>query len=88
MIFTNPIEIVKIRLQVQGETAKLVAGYVPKSALSIVKDLGFSGLYKGAAACLLRYRDKKMFHFYILKRCSIFCDLLSYLCCTEEPIRK
>lgn len=50
MIFTNPIEIVKIRLQVAGEvvTAKRVG------AVSVIRDLGFFGLYKGAKACLLR----------------------------------
>jgi solute carrier family 25 aspartate/glutamate transporter 12/13 len=54
VIFTNPIEIVKIRLQIQGETARIVEGYKPKSALTIVKELGIPGLYKGAPACLLR----------------------------------
>lgn len=54
VIFTNPIEIIKIRLQIQGETAKLVADYKPKSALTILKELGFFGLYRGASACLLR----------------------------------
>jgi len=54
VIFTNPIEIVKIRLQIQGETAKLEKEFKPKSALQICKDLGFVGLYKGASACLLR----------------------------------
>eukprot|EP01126_Amoeba_proteus_P057871 TRINITY_DN7408_c0_g2_i1.p1 TRINITY_DN7408_c0_g2~~TRINITY_DN7408_c0_g2_i1.p1 ORF type:complete len:437 (+),score=94.79 TRINITY_DN7408_c0_g2_i1:303-1613(+) len=52
VIFTNPIEIVKIRLQVQGEAIKF--GAQPKSTLAIVKELGFLGLYKGASACLLR----------------------------------
>ncbi|GAM25591.1 hypothetical protein SAMD00019534_087660 [Acytostelium subglobosum LB1] len=47
VMFTNPLEIVKIRLQVQG------AGK-GQSALSIVRELGISGLYKGAGACLLR----------------------------------
>lgn len=42
VIFTNPLEIVKIRLQVAGE---ITTG--PRvSALSVVKDLGFFGLYK------------------------------------------
>lgn len=41
-MFTNPLEIVKIRLQVAGEIA---AG--PKvSALGVIKELGFRGLYK------------------------------------------
>ena len=53
VIFTNPLEIVKIRLQVQGEAAKL-AGVPRVGALCIVKELGLPGLYKGASACLLR----------------------------------
>uniref|UniRef100_A0A8C6UG73 Solute carrier family 25 member 12 n=1 Tax=Neogobius melanostomus TaxID=47308 RepID=A0A8C6UG73_9GOBI len=50
VIFTNPLEIVKIRLQVAGE---ITTG--PRvSALSVVRELGFLGLYKGAKACFLR----------------------------------
>ena len=49
-MFTNPLEIVKIRLQVAGE----IAAESRVSALSVVRDLGFFGLYKGARACLLR----------------------------------
>ncbi|KZS93297.1 mitochondrial inner membrane protein [Sistotremastrum niveocremeum HHB9708] len=51
--FTNPLEIVKIRLQVQGEAAK-AEGAVPRGAIHIVRSLGLLGLYKGASACLLR----------------------------------
>lgn len=58
VIFTNPLEIVKIRLQVQGEAMRAAAqeGEVIKkrSALWIVRHLGLVGLYKGASACLLR----------------------------------
>ncbi|KAI9806015.1 MAG: mitochondrial aspartate-glutamate transporter agc1 [Piccolia ochrophora] len=54
VIFTNPLEIVKIRLQVQGEVAKNVEGVPRRSAMWIVKNLGLMGLYKGASACLLR----------------------------------
>ncbi|KAJ2776640.1 mitochondrial aspartate-glutamate transporter agc1 [Coemansia javaensis] len=59
VIFTNPLEIVKIRLQVQGEMLKDAAAAaakpVPRSgAVTIVKELGLLGLYKGASACLLR----------------------------------
>ncbi|XP_076455982.1 electrogenic aspartate/glutamate antiporter SLC25A13, mitochondrial-like isoform X2 [Babylonia areolata] len=50
VMFTNPLEIVKIRLQVAGE----IVGKSRVSAISVVKDLGFFGLYKGARACLLR----------------------------------
>uniref|UniRef100_A0A7M4F5W8 Solute carrier family 25 member 12 n=1 Tax=Crocodylus porosus TaxID=8502 RepID=A0A7M4F5W8_CROPO len=50
VIFTNPLEIVKIRLQVAGE---ITTG--PRvSALTVLKDLGIFGLYKGAKACFLR----------------------------------
>ncbi|PBP17089.1 hypothetical protein BUE80_DR012028 [Diplocarpon rosae] len=54
VIFTNPLEIVKIRLQVQGEVAKNVDGAPRRSAMWIVRNLGLVGLYKGASACLLR----------------------------------
>jgi solute carrier family 25 aspartate/glutamate transporter 12/13 len=54
VIFTNPIEIVKIRLQVMGESIRLDPSFKPKSTITIVKELGLSGLYKGAGACLLR----------------------------------
>lgn len=53
-VFTNPLEIVKIRLQVQGEVAKTVEGVPRRGAMWIVKNLGLVGLYKGASACLLR----------------------------------
>ncbi|KAI6782903.1 uncharacterized protein J7T54_002062 [Emericellopsis cladophorae] len=54
VVFTNPLEIVKIRLQVQGEIAKTVDGAPKRSAMWIVRNLGLVGLYKGASACLLR----------------------------------
>lgn len=59
VIFTNPLEIVKIRLQMQGgrSTKILGPGEIPHKKLSagqIVKQLGAKGLYKGATACLLR----------------------------------
>ncbi|XP_066999224.1 calcium-binding mitochondrial carrier protein Aralar1 isoform X3 [Anabrus simplex] len=50
VVFTNPLEIVKIRLQVAGE----IASGAKISALSVVKELGLFGLYKGAKACFLR----------------------------------
>ncbi|XP_042206783.1 calcium-binding mitochondrial carrier protein Aralar1-like isoform X1 [Homarus americanus] len=50
VVFTNPLEIVKIRLQVAGE----IATSKKPSAIAVVKELGFLGLYKGARACLLR----------------------------------
>lgn len=59
VLFTNPLEITKIRLQVQGETTAmfLAAGKTPpvqQSVFSIARELGLAGLYKGSAACLLR----------------------------------
>eukprot|EP00953_Heterococcus_sp_UTEX-ZZ885_P028786 15344-Heterococcus_DN1.PRE.1 len=60
VVFTNPLEITKIRLQMQGETYTLAkaAGKVPlpkqQSAIEIVRGLGVVGLYRGAAACFLR----------------------------------
>ncbi|CAK5074491.1 unnamed protein product [Meloidogyne enterolobii] len=47
---TNPLEIIKIRLQTAGE---IING--PKvRLLDVIKDLGFTGIYKGARACWLR----------------------------------
>lgn len=54
VVFTNPLEIVKIRLQVQGEVVKTTEGAQKRSAMWIVRNLGLKGLYKGASACLLR----------------------------------
>jgi solute carrier family 25 aspartate/glutamate transporter 12/13 len=42
VIFTNPLEIVKIRLQVAGE----IAGSQKVRAWTVVKELGLFGLYK------------------------------------------
>lgn len=39
VMFTNPLEIVKIRLQVAGEMGQQAR------ALTVVRDLGFRGLY-------------------------------------------
>ncbi|CAB4254359.1 similar to Saccharomyces cerevisiae YPR021C AGC1 Mitochondrial amino acid transporter, acts both as a glutamate uniporter and as an aspartate- glutamate exchanger [Maudiozyma barnettii] len=50
VIFTNPIEIVKIRLQVKSE----YVGSADTTAIQIIRRLGLSGLYKGVAACLMR----------------------------------
>ncbi|XP_013413713.1 calcium-binding mitochondrial carrier protein Aralar1 [Lingula anatina] len=50
VMFTNPMEIVKIRLQVAGE----IASATRPSAIHIIRDLGLFGLYKGARACFLR----------------------------------
>ncbi|KAI1289505.1 Calcium-binding mitochondrial carrier protein Aralar1 [Halotydeus destructor] len=50
VMFTNPLEIVKIRLQVAGE---ITSG--PKvKAWDVIRELGIRGLYKGSKACFLR----------------------------------
>lgn len=55
---TNPLEIVKIRLQIQGQMIGKIgpSGEVitKRSALQVVRELGLRGLYKGVGACLLR----------------------------------
>ncbi|KAI1827919.1 mitochondrial carrier domain-containing protein [Xylaria intraflava] len=63
VVFTNPLEIVKIRLQVQGEMVKTTEGAQKRSAIWIVKNLGLKGLYKGASACLLRDVPFSMIYF-------------------------
>jgi len=45
VLFTNPLEIVKIRLQVSGE----IAATRRLSAITVVRDLGVFGLYKVCA---------------------------------------
>ncbi|AET41656.1 citrin Ecym_8386 [Eremothecium cymbalariae DBVPG len=53
VVFTNPLEIIKIRLQVKSE----YVGDIARSninAISVARQLGFLGLYKGVFACLLR----------------------------------
>jgi solute carrier family 25 aspartate/glutamate transporter 12/13 len=44
VIFTNPMEIVKIRMQVAGEINRSLAK--SERTIAIVKELGFIGLYK------------------------------------------
>jgi len=59
VMFTNPLEIVKIRLQVAGE---ITSG--PRvSAWGVVKELGFFGLYKGSRACFMRDIPFSMIYF-------------------------
>ncbi len=52
-IVTNPLEIIKIRLQLMGEMAK-VEGAPARGAMTVIRSLGLLGLYKGASACMLR----------------------------------
>ncbi|KAJ6660737.1 hypothetical protein lerEdw1_017363 [Lerista edwardsae] len=67
VIFTNPLEIVKIRLQVAGE---ITTG--PRvSALTVLKDLGIFGLYKGAKACFLRDIPFSAIYFPVYAHCKL-----------------
>ncbi|KAL7991634.1 hypothetical protein Chor_015890 [Crotalus horridus] len=67
VIFTNPLEIVKIRLQVAGE---ITTG--PRvSALTVLKDLGLFGLYKGAKACFLRDIPFSAIYFPVYAHCKL-----------------
>jgi len=64
LLVTNPLEIVKIRMQMQGENAKVFndkgfklprgLGLHYMSFTEIIREMGTTGLYKGAAACLMR----------------------------------
>ena len=58
-MFTNPLEIVKIRLQVAGEIAT-----GPKvSAIGVVRELGFFGLYKVRNTNNTYFKRKSFFLF-------------------------
>lgn len=60
VLVSNPMELIKIRLQLQGErpirTPGQAGSFTNKhlSSMMIVQQLGFNGLYLGARACLLR----------------------------------
>jgi len=56
VLFTNPVEIIKIRLQIQGENIRhgLMNASEKQTASQIFRELGFRRLYSGASACLLR----------------------------------
>jgi len=53
VIATNPMEIVKIQMQVAG-AQKLEPGEKRPTAMGIVRSLGLRGLYRGTPATLLR----------------------------------
>lgn len=62
VIFTNPLEIVKIRLQVAGE----IAGGSKVRAWTVVKELGLFGLYKvGSDNDILLKHLLSFFFFYL-----------------------
>jgi solute carrier family 25 aspartate/glutamate transporter 12/13 len=49
VIATNPMEIVKIRMQMSSHSG------APPSYGQVIRDLGLSGLYTGVRATLLRF---------------------------------
>ncbi|KAF2075017.1 hypothetical protein CYY_003669 [Polysphondylium violaceum] len=57
VVATNPMEIVKIRMQISGEGGKRA------SLGEVVKELGIRGLYKGTGATLLRDVPFSMVYF-------------------------
>ena len=72
-MFTNPLEIVKIRLQVAGE----IASAKKVSALGVVRELGFFGLYKVIKKYISKFKKKKWFFVSIKEKSSLF--LIFYL---------
>lgn len=59
VIFTNPLEIVKIRLQVAGE----MAGGAKVRAWQVVKELGLFGLYKGDLSAIKHEKLQKIMRY-------------------------
>eukprot|EP00271_Cylindrocystis_brebissonii_P000317 TRINITY_DN10417_c0_g1_i1.p1 TRINITY_DN10417_c0_g1~~TRINITY_DN10417_c0_g1_i1.p1 ORF type:complete len:665 (+),score=106.30 TRINITY_DN10417_c0_g1_i1:188-2182(+) len=53
-LFTNPVEVVKVRLQTQQQTDGEGAATKPKSPLEVVQELGLKGLYSGTLITLAR----------------------------------
>eukprot|EP01132_Coremiostelium_polycephalum_P001991 gene1991-2452_t len=63
VVATNPMEIVKIRMQVSGS-----GGNKASSLGEVVRELGIRGLYKGTAATLLRDVPFSMVYFSVYGR--------------------
>ena len=57
-MFTNPLEIVKIRLQVAGE----IVGRTRVSAITVMRELGFLGLYKVGTSFIFFFINATMEH--------------------------
>jgi solute carrier family 25 protein 34/35 len=57
--FTNPFEVIKTRMQLQGELSKTSAVLyknAPTAFLTVIKNEGFSGLQRGlGVACTIHY---------------------------------
>jgi solute carrier family 25 aspartate/glutamate transporter 12/13 len=59
LLVTNPMEVTKIHMQLEGETNRFlekrgILPIEPASLRSIVQQMGLPGVYRGATACLLR----------------------------------
>ncbi|AAW42258.1 mitochondrial inner membrane protein, putative [Cryptococcus deneoformans JEC21] len=64
VVVTNPLEIIKIRLQMAGEITRAEGGTAaPRGAFHVIKQLGLIGLYKGATACFARDIPFSMIYF-------------------------
>lgn len=75
VMFTNPLEIVKIRLQVAGE----IASAAKVRAWTVIKDLGIRGLYKGSRACFLRDIPFSAIYFPTYAHCKLkFADEMGH----------
>ena len=78
-MFTNPLEIVKIRLQVAGEIAT-----GPKvSAIGVVRELGFFGLYK-VREILVYICTSNENHFYFSEREEENRPFFSFICSQKK----
>ena len=68
-MFTNPIEIVKIRMQVAGELG------VRPGALELCKELGFTGLYKVNLLTCLSGKSSRSISELLLFLCCIYLNI-------------
>lgn len=48
VVFTNPLEIIKIQMQMAGESGQRLKG------LHLFQELGFRQMYRGSRACWMR----------------------------------
>ena len=81
VIATNPMEVVKINMQMQAH------GGAPVSYGQMIRELGLAGLYKGVSATLLRYVP--IFHLLLLLNqaiipCEAFTNLIYPLGTSER----
>lgn len=75
LLVTNPMEIAKTRLILQGETVQLlekkgIPAPAPQTFRGVVRDLGFPGIYRGATACLLRDIPFSAIYFPVYAECK------------------